>query len=281
MRVIRTVKDLRQAIRPLKQEQRKLAFVPTMGALHEGHMSLVRTARNMADAVVVSIFVNPRQFGPQEDLAAYPRPEIEDLAKLSEHNVDIAYIPSVEEMYSEGFSASISVAGISAGLCGAHRPGHFDGVALVVTKLLLQSLPDIAIFGEKDYQQLLVIQQLVNDLNIPVEIISAPIFREKDGLALSSRNAYLTAEERGIAPALYHHLQHIASELQAGGSLEALVAAATHSLQATGFNRIDYIALRDARTLQPLLSLSAPARLLAAVYLGKCRLIDNIAVTKR
>lgn len=279
MRVIRTTNELRHALKPIRHDGKKIALIPTMGALHAGHMSLVKMAHNLAECVVTSIFVNPKQFGPSEDLASYPRPEIEDLAKLSMQNVDIVYMPSVDEMYGAGFSTSISITGVSEGLCGGKRAGHFDGVALVVTKLLLQTMPDIAIFGEKDYQQLLVIKRLVSDLNIPVEIVAAPIHREKDQLAMSSRNIYLTPEERKIAPCLYQQLQHIAGHIATDGigNLEKLIAVSTDYLQEKGFNHIDYIELRDSN-LQTITSSTRSARLLAAAFLGKCRLIDNVPV---
>lgn len=281
MRVIRTIAELRQTLKNLRQDGKKTALVPTMGALHAGHMSLITSAQNIIDTVIVSIFVNPKQFGPNEDLDAYPRPEQEDLAALSQHNVDIAYLPTAEEMYGAGFNTTISVAGVSEGLCGSKRAGHFDGVALVVTKLLLQTLPDIALFGEKDYQQLQVIKRLVADLNIPVEIMSAPIFRERDGLAMSSRNRYLSENEREIAPLLYQQLRHIATMLSSDNMLSAtaLIEEAEQYLCKSGFSQIDYIELRDAQNLESLKTLTRPARLLAAAHLGKCRLIDNIAVT--
>lgn len=277
MHIIRTPQDLRTTLASLRHKG-NVAFVPTMGALHLGHLSLIAQAKQVAQVVVASIFVNPKQFGPGEDLASYPRPEIEDLEKLEAEGVDIAYLPSAEAMYQPDFSTHISVSGVSAGLCGAKRPGHFDGVALVVTKLLLQVLPDIAIFGEKDYQQLQVIKRLVRDLDIPVEILSGLIFREADGLAMSSRNLYLSKEERQLAPVLYHTLLAIKAGLLAGKLLDNMVADASADLLAKGFARVDYIELRDAETLSPVATASQPARLLIAAYLGKCRLIDNIAV---
>lgn len=277
MHIIRTPQDLRTILASLRHKG-KVAFVPTMGALHEGHLSLITQAKQVAQLVVASIFVNPKQFGAGEDLASYPRPEMEDLKKLEASGVDVAYLPSAEAMYQPGASTHISVDGVSAGLCGAKRPGHFDGVALVVTKLLLQVLPDIAIFGEKDYQQLQVIKRLVRDLDIPVEILSGAIFREADGLAMSSRNLYLNQEERQLAPVLYQTLLAIKAGLVAGKMLEEMVADASDDLRAKGFTKVDYIELRDAETLEVVATASHPARLLIAAYLGKCRLIDNIAV---
>jgi pantoate--beta-alanine ligase len=280
MRVIRTITELRQAVALLRADAKKIALVPTMGALHDGHMSLVKMAQHVADCVIVTIFVNPTQFGPAEDFSKYPRQEIADLALLTEHNVQIAYVPDVTEMYQPGFATTMQVGGVSGGLCGAVRPGHFDGVALVVTKLLLQAAPDIAIFGEKDYQQLMVIKRLASDLDIPVEIMGAPILREKDGLALSSRNVYLTDKERRIAPELYKCLQQCAAALTAGGEVTSLLENAISHLLSAGFSSVDYMELRDAATLAPCTHYKGqPARLLVAARLGSCRLIDNIELT--
>lgn len=278
MNIIHTISDIRHAVAAHRQAGKRIAFVPTMGALHAGHVSLVEMARNHADIVVASIFVNPKQFGPNEDYGSYPRQEAEDCHKLADKQVDIAYLPNATEMFPEGFSTHISVKGVSAGLCGASRPGFFDGVALVVTKLLLQIMPDVVILGEKDYQQLMVINRLVEDLNIPVEVLGAAIVREQDGLAMSSRNVYLNAEERRVAPGLYRMLNQMVEKLHnAPGSVAEVCEWGKQSLTAQGF-RMDYLELRDAATLAPMEVLNAPARLFVAAFLGKCRLIDNVRV---
>jgi pantoate--beta-alanine ligase len=256
----------------------RIAMVPTMGALHEGHMSLVHEARCHADRVIVSIFVNPTQFGPNEDFGAYPRQEAADIALLEAQGVDALWAPDVATMYPAGFATSIRVLGVSEGLDGAARPGHFDGVATVVSKLFGQVRPDVACFGEKDYQQLAVIRRLVADLNLRVEIIGVPTARAADGLALSSRNAYLSAEERAAAVALPRALEAAAAAIQSGMPVLIALDEARASLAAAGFNPIDYISLCDAANLVSLDALDRPARLLAAAKLGRTRLIDNIAV---
>ena len=246
-----------------------------MGALHEGHLSLVTLAKSKADRVVVSIFVNPIQFGPREDFGTYPRDEAGDLKKLGDAGVDLVFAPEAAEMYPEGFKTLIKIGDLTEDLCGAARPNHFDGVATVVAKLLMQCGPDIAIFGEKDYQQLLVVKQLVRDLNIPVEIVGAPIVREADGLALSSRNVYLSPEQRKIAPLLHQTISGVAADLAQGRGCDDALVAARFKLDAAGF-RVDYVAVRDPDTLKPLSGLVKRARVLAAAYLGKTRLIDNV-----
>jgi pantoate--beta-alanine ligase len=248
-----------------------------MGAIHAGHRSLVALARKRADCVIASLFVNPLQFGPREDFGRYPRDEAADSTALAEAGVDLLFAPDLAEMYPQGFSTKVSVGDLTEGLCGANRPGHFDGVATVVAKLLLQSEPDLAVFGEKDYQQLLVVKRLVRDLNIPVEIVGAPIVREADGLALSSRNAYLSPAERKIAPLLYRTIRDIAQDLQNGRGADDAAEKARFKLDASGF-RVDYVAVRDPDTLKPLSGPGRKARLLAAAYLGRTRLIDNVAV---
>ncbi|MEM7192912.1 MAG: pantoate--beta-alanine ligase, partial [Pseudomonadota bacterium] len=247
------------------------------GAIHEGHLSLVRQAQDCADRIVASIFVNPLQFGANEDFNTYPRDEAEDAAKLTEAGVHLLYAPGPKEMYPEGFATNVHVSRLSEGLCGQSRPSHFDGVATVVAKLLLQCAPDIAIFGEKDYQQLLVIKRLVRDLDIPIEIAGAPIVREADGLALSSRNAYLSPNERRTAPILYRSLEEAAREIAAGLLCEAALEKASATLKEAGF-RIDYLEARDPQTLATLSGPVETARLLVAAFLGKTRLIDNVAV---
>jgi len=276
--VARSVSALRQAVASWRARRERVGLVPTMGAIHDGHLALVRAARGGCERVVASLFVNPTQFAPTEDFAAYPRNETADLAAFQRAGADLVFIPTVAEMYPPGFATSVLVGGVSEGLDGAFRPGHFTGVATVVAKLLLQSLSDAAYFGEKDYQQLMVVRRLVRDLDIPVRIEGVATVREPDGLALSSRNAYLSSAERRIAPLLYRVLCDSAAALAqdpdaVSGTLERGIAA----LQAGGFV-VDYLELRGASDLAPMLLLAGPARLLAAVHLGRTRLIDNIAV---
>ncbi len=277
--IVRSVTDLRAAIQDWRRSGLGCALVPTMGALHEGHLALIRLAAQSSARVVVSIFVNPLQFGPNEDLAAYPRREAADVAAAAQAGAHLVFVPAVAEMYAPGHATTVHVAGLSEGLCGPHRPGHFDGVATVVTKLLLQALPDAAFFGEKDYQQLLIIRRLARDLDIPVRIEGMPIIREPDGLAMSSRNAYLSADQRRIAPALAATLGDMARTLAGdGGAVAPVLAAGKARLRAAGFTGIDYVELCDAGTLAPLTRVEGPARLLAAVRLGGTRLIDNVPV---
>ena len=253
-----------------------MALVPTMGALHAGHMALVDAARRHADRVVASIFVNPKQFGPSEDFVQYPRKEIADSRMLAKAGVDVLWLPPVEVMYPEGFATNVSVAGVSAPLEGAHRPGHFDGVATVVAKLFNQVRPDVALFGEKDFQQLAVIRRMAADLDMGVEVIGVPTQRDDDGLALSSRNAYLLPEERARAVALPRALGAAERAVAEGGDADAALAQARETLAAAGFE-IDYVALVDAETLgEPVPE--KPMRLLAAAKIGGTRLIDNVAV---
>jgi pantoate--beta-alanine ligase len=275
--VVRMIGELRTQVAKWRKTGDTVALVPTMGALHDGHLSLVKLAKGKAGRVVVSIFVNPIQFGPREDFNVYPRDEEGDLAKLARAGADLVFAPDTAEMYPQGFITRIKIGDLTEGLCGASRPNHFDGVATVVAKLLMQCGPDIAIFGEKDYQQLLVIKQLVRDLNIPVEIVGAPIVREKDGLALSSRNAYLSPSERETAPLLYQTISAVAEDLAQGRGCDDAVVAARFKLDAAGF-RVDYVAVCDPDTLKPLSGPVKRARVLAAVYLGKTRLIDNVPV---
>jgi len=252
-------------------------MVPTMGALHAGHVSLVTEARKHADHVVVSIFVNPTQFAPHEDFDAYPRTLEADLEKLGSR-ADLVFAPAVREMYPHGHATTLSVAGPSAGLETDFRPHFFAGVATVVAKLLIAASPDIAVFGEKDYQQLLVVKRLVRDLALPVEIVGAPTLREADGLALSSRNAYLSAEERKIAGELNVILKAAIAQARTSGDLRAAEASAIEALWAAGFSHVDYVAIRDAETLDHVTTLDRPARILAAAKIGKTRLIDNMAL---
>jgi pantoate--beta-alanine ligase len=278
--VARTVAALRQAVGGWRAKGERVGLVPTMGALHRGHLALVEAARGQCERVIASLFVNPKQFGPREDFAAYPRDEAADLAKFREAGVDLVFAPSVEEMYPPGFASNIRIAGVSEALEGAHRPGHFDGVATVVAKLLLQCLPDAAYFGEKDYQQLMVVRRLVRDLDIPVRIEGVATVREPDGLALSSRNVYLSPEERRVAPQLYRVLNDTAAVLRERPDAAApALTGGVSALDGAGFVT-DYLELRDAADLSPMMTLDRPARLLAAARLGRTRLIDNIAVMR-
>jgi pantoate--beta-alanine ligase len=279
LELARTIADLRSCLAAWRKSGGSLGLVPTMGALHAGHLALLAAARRECDRVVASIFVNPRQFGPGEDFDAYPRNEAADLALLRAAGIDLAFLPAVAEMYPPGFATTISVDGLSEGLCGRHRPGHFDGVATVVTKLLVQSLPDVAYFGEKDYQQLLVIRRLARDLDIPVRIAAVPTVREADGLALSSRNAYLSPQQRRIAPMLARVLHQIAATLAREPEAVARELARGSAVLARAGFAVEYLEVRHAETLAPLASTAdTPARVFAAAYLGRTRLIDNVPV---
>jgi len=276
-KVVTTVAGLREAL-AAQSGGGRVGLVPTLGALHEGHLSLVRNARNLSDTVVVSIFVNPAQFAPHEDFDAYPRDLNADLAKLGDR-AEILFAPSVREMYPHGHATTtISVTGPSAGLETDFRPHFFTGVATVVAKLLIAASPDIAMFGEKDYQQLLVVRRLVRDLGLAVEIVGVPTFRETDGLAMSSRNAYLDSDQRKIAGALNAILKNAISQARGSGDLRAAEASAIEALWAAGFTHVDYVAIRDAETLDHIATLERPARILAAAKIGKTRLIDNMPI---
>jgi len=278
MNTVHTVAQLRAALARARQEGKRVGLVPTMGNLHEGHIALVEMALQRTDHVVVSIFVNPLQFGPNEDLDSYPRTLAEDQRRLLDAGAHTVFAPSVNEMYPEGMQGHtlVSVPVVSDGLCGASRPGHFDGVATVVTKLLNMVQPDVAVFGEKDFQQLAVIRKMALDLCLPVQIMGAPIVRAADGLALSSRNGYLDENERRVAPQLYQTLQQLAGQLLAGRrDFDTLVEEARQQLQQAGF-RPDYLELRDTTTLQPADEHSRDITILAAVFLGRTRLIDNL-----
>ncbi len=278
--VVRTPAELRVQVAAWRTKGLRVGLTPTMGALHEGHLSLVRLARERCDRVVASLFVNPTQFAPHEDFDAYPRDEARDAALLAGAGCDLLYAPAVSAMYAPGFSTTVTVAGVSEPLDGQARPTHFAGVATVVTKLLLQAGPDVAVFGEKDYQQLQVIRRLVADLDIPVEIVGAPIVREADGLAMSSRNAYLTADERGRASELHRALSEAALKVREGAPVAEAEAGAVAVIQAAGFSRIDYVEVRDPADLSRLGPgpIDRPARILGAAVLGRTRLIDNLAV---
>ncbi len=275
MQTIRDVASLREAVDALRATGR-VALVPTMGALHAGHISLVDAARAQAEHVAVSIFVNPTQFGANEDLDAYPRREAADAAMLEDAGVAVLWAPAVAEMYPDGFATTVSVAGLGDDLCGASRPGHFDGVASVVAKLLNQVRPDVAVFGEKDWQQLAVIRRMAADLDLPVRIVGVPIARDADGLAMSSRNAYLSADERARARALPDAMRDAASAIARGADVAQVVAEARATLERAGFVH-EYLELRDATTLGPVRS-GHSVRLLVAARLGTTRLIDNMAV---
>lgn len=278
MQIIRDIGLLRRAVAALQQGGKSVALVPTMGALHAGHLSLVRTGRRVADHVIVSIFVNPTQFGPNEDFSAYPRDEAKDAALLVEEKVALLWAPDVGTMYPGGHSTHIEVAELGADYCGAARPGHFDGVATVVAKLFNQVRPDIAIFGEKDWQQLAIIRRMARDLDFAIDILGAPIARDTDGLALSSRNAYLSAAQRKAATAFPEALKAAAQMIAAGGEVGAALAKAEADIVAGGFDSVDYVALTDAESLERLSEFRRPARLLAAARMGKTRLIDNFPV---
>lgn len=279
--VARTVAALRRRVGAWRADGEPVGLVPTMGALHAGHLALVAAARARCRRAVVSIFVNPKQFGPREDFSTYPRPEADDLAKLAAAGADLAYIPAVDEMYPDGFTTTISLGGPALPLDGAHRPGHFDGVATVVAKLLTQVAPDAAFFGEKDYQQLLVVRRMARDLDLPVEIVGVPTVREPDGLALSSRNVYLSAAERRVAPTLHRAMRTAADAIAKGAPAAPVIERAAAELTADGF-QVEYLELRDAASLEPLSAIipARPARLLAAARLGKTRLIDNLPVPR-
>jgi len=279
MNTVKSVRELRAAVAQARAEGKQIAFVPTMGNLHAGHAALVEKAAQRADFVVASIFVNPLQFGPSEDLDKYPRTLLADQEKLVEAGCHLLFTPDVEEIYPYGMDGQtrVSVPGVSEGLCGASRPGHFEGVATVVSKLFNMVQPDLAIFGQKDFQQLAVIRTLVRDLNMPIQIIGEPTVRADDGLALSSRNGYLNAEQREAAPVLYRSLQEMATEIRAGERDYAkLIAKAQQQHNAAGF-RPDYLEVREANSLRPATAEDRQLVILVAAFIGSTRLIDNLA----
>ncbi len=279
--IVRTISDLRGQVAAWRAAGDQVALVPTMGALHEGHLTLIKLGQTKARRTVASVFVNPRQFAPHEDFDAYPRGEAADAEKLASVGCDVMFAPPASEMYAPGFSTAIQVSGVSEPLEGAARPQFFGGVATVVAKLLIQCQADYAVFGEKDYQQLQVIKRLVRDLDLPVEIVSAPTARAEDGLALSSRNAYLSSEERQIAATLPRALRAAAQAVAAGGPIDEAEAAGKAALSAAGFGPIDYLDIREASDLSKLGPGpigDAHGRILVAAWLGKTRLIDNMAV---
>lgn len=277
--VARNVEELRSRVAEYRRGAERIGLVPTMGALHAGHLALVERARQTCDRVVATVFVNPKQFDRPDDLAAYPREEARDAGALANAGCDLLFAPPPAVMYPDSFATSVRVGRVTETLEGAHRPGHFEGVATVVTKLLLQALPDVGFFGEKDYQQLLTIRQLVQDLDIPVTIEGVPTVRESDGLALSSRNSNLDPRQREMAPALARVLHRTAATL-ATSDAEATraIEEAERDLRMAGFDAVDYVALRDTRTFAPVERVTGPARLLAAAWLGPTRLIDNVPV---
>jgi pantoate--beta-alanine ligase len=276
--IVRRLAELREVVASWRRAGARVGVVPTMGALHEGHLSLVREALRRTDRVIVTLFVNPKQFNNPADLAAYPRTEADDAAKLAPVGAHLLYAPDVGEIYPDGFATTVSVSGVSEGLCGGHRVGHFDGVATVVTKLFLQTGADLACFGEKDFQQLHVVRRLARDLDIPIEIRSCATVREADGLALSSRNVRLSPAERQIAPRLAEILFRTAERLTGGAPADAELAAARTAILEAGFRDVEYLELRSEEDLAPLSDASRPSRLLAAVWLGATRLIDNVPV---
>lgn len=278
---VTTTAALRARMRTFAQQEQKTALVPTMGALHEGHVSLIRLAKQVADTVIVSIFVNPTQFAPGEDLDAYPRDVSGDLALLARENIDLVYLPATDVMYFDDHSTRVIVGDVGEGLETDHRPTFFHGVALVVNKLLNQARPDIAIFGEKDFQQLAVIRRMVRDLDMPTEIIGAPIARDVKGLALSSRNRYFDDEALSVAQQLNRILFATREALQAGTEIAAALSGASHDLKRAGFSDIDYISLADAATLALKAQgrVTEPMRLLIAAHCRGVRLIDNCAVS--
>jgi pantoate--beta-alanine ligase len=286
VQTVKSLEMLRTALAGLREGGARIALVPTMGALHEGHLTLVRRARAVADHVVASIFVNPKQFGPNEDLDAYPRQLAADAALLEAEGVALLWAPTVEAMYPADFATNISVAGVSEGLCGAARPGHFDGVATVVCKLFNQVQPDLALFGEKDFQQLAVIRAMARDLDLTRPhvdaIIGVPTVREADGLAMSSRNRYLTPDQRAAAATLPRVMKQAIAAIEGGAAVDGELVALQAALVAAGFASVDYTVLADARSLAPLTMLGeAPARLLVAARIGGTRLIDNMAIGPR
>jgi pantoate--beta-alanine ligase len=276
--IVRTVADLRALVRGWKTAGASVGVVPTMGALHDGHLSLARRARGECDRVITTIFVNPKQFNNPEDLKKYPRTEEADAALLATVPVDVIFAPPVAEVYPEGFISTVSVGGVSEPLEGRMRPGHFDGVATVVTKLFGMTLADRGYFGQKDWQQLQVVLRLVRDLNLPVEVVGCETIRDPDGLAMSSRNVRLTAAGRAKAPILYSAITAAADDIRAGQSDRMAIREAAEAMREVGFERVEYIELRDAETLMPSDDPTRPRRMLAAAWIDGVRLIDNIPV---
>ena len=276
--IVRSVADLRNRVRDWRRQELSIGLVPTMGALHEGHMALAGRSVATMDRTIATLFVNPKQFGEGEDLDTYPRDEQADREKLAAAGVNLLFAPDVAEMYPEGFATGVRVGGLGDILEGAFRPGFFDGVATVVSKLLNQGGADRAFFGEKDYQQLQVIKRLTKDLNIPTVIEGVPTIREEDGLALSSRNVYLTPEERRAAPTLFKTISEVARRVRDGEPVTELETWGREQVLAAGFSNVDYLSVHDAETLEPYKDRARPGRVLTAAKLGRARLIDNVAV---
>jgi len=276
--IVRTLAELRAQTAIWRKADETIGVVPTMGALHQGHLSLARAARTQCDRVIVTIFVNPKQFNDPKDLENYPRTEEEDARKLESIGVDLIYVPEPDQIYPDGFATTVSVSGLTDMLCGESRPGHFDGVATVVSKLFLQTLADFAFFGQKDYQQLQIVRRMAADLNIPIEVIGCPTIREEDGLAMSSRNLLLSDRSRIKAPVLAEVMEEMREMLAAGAKLSEIGPEAEARLLAAGFNKIDYLELRDGDGLARMETAKPGARLFAAAWLAGVRLIDNIAV---
>ena len=279
METVRTVADLRQRLDAWRGAGETIGLVPTMGALHEGHLSLVRLSLAKTRRTCATLFINPKQFAPGEDYDVYPRDEAADAARFAAEGVDLLFAPALDVMFPDDHATTVAVSGLGDGLEGEFRPGFFSGVATVVAKLLLQARPDAAYFGEKDYQQLLVVRQMARDLHIPVAIEAGPTVRETDGLALSSRNAYLSARQRATAPALHRTLREVAKRVAQGTEVGEAAAWGRAALLAAGFTEVDYVEVRDAATLAPAeAAMNRPLRVLAAAHLGSTRLIDNVAV---
>lgn len=279
-KIIRTLAELRDVVADWKASGETIGVVPTMGALHEGHLSLVRAAKAECDRAIVTIFINPKQFNTPADYENYPRTEEEDARKLISLKADVVYVPDGAQMYPVGFATTVSVESITQGLCGAHRPGHFDGVATVVAKLFSQTQADRAYFGEKDYQQLQVVTRLARDLDLPIQVVACPTIREEDGLAMSSRNLLLSDRARTWAPELHRAMEKMAEGLLAGGDVVALRTEAIKRVKQARFTEVEYLELRSADKLELMDSPERPARLLAAAWLAGVRLIDNIAVVR-
>lgn len=279
MEVLRTPAALRESASALRRSGKRIGLVPTMGGLHEGHLSLLRLARPLCDKLVMSLFINPTQFGPGEDLDRYPRDEKGDHAAAEECGVDIIYSPDASSMYPSGFQTSVTVAKLASPMCGAGRPNHFEGVATVVTKLFNAAQPDVAVFGQKDAQQLAIIRQLVSDLDFGIKIVGAPIVREADGLAMSSRNAYLRPDARKQATCLFRGLSSAKQRFDEGATdASTLIGAARAVVEAQPLATLEYLDLRDAKTLEPVDKVGAPALLALAVAFGQTRLIDNLVL---
>ena len=276
--VVRSVAAMRREVARWKAVGETVGVVPTMGALHAGHLALVRSALAACDRVIVTIFVNPKQFAVTEDLSSYPRGEVQDLAKLSELGADLAFSPNMEEMYPDGFATSVEVKGLTEVMCGAGRPHHFGGVATVVSKLFIQSLADRAYFGKKDFQQYLIVTRMARDLDIPVKVIPVETVREADGLAMSSRNIYLSDAHRAIAPTIYRTISNVAGAIRGGDKPAVAAAKGAKMLTEMGIERVEYLDVRDAETLSDEWIEGRAARVFTAVHLGKTRLIDNIAI---